>query len=109
FMKRTTAEWLKELEEVGLPCGPVNTIPQVVVDPQVQHRGMLREVTHHTAGSLTLPDTPIRLSRSESGIKGPPPDMGGDTAAVLHELLDLTEAETAELEARGVVATSGGP
>lgn len=109
FMKRTTAEWLQELEAVGLPCGPVNTIAQVVDDPQVQHRGMIREVTHPVVGSLRMPDTPLRFSRSEAGIKGPAPGMGEHTAEVLEELLGVTAEDVSALEARGVVATSGGP
>jgi CoA:oxalate CoA-transferase len=70
---------------------------------------MIREVTHHTAGTIPIADTPLRLSRSETGIKGPPPDFGQDTAAVLEELLGLTNSEVAALEAEGIVATSGGP
>jgi crotonobetainyl-CoA:carnitine CoA-transferase CaiB-like acyl-CoA transferase len=49
------------------------------------------------------------MSRSETGIKGPPPSFGQDTAAVLGELLGLSGSEVAALEAEGVVATSGGP
>lgn len=109
FRARTTAEWLAELEGVGIPCGPVNTIPQAVRDPQVRHRGMVQEVTHRTAGTIAIANTPLRMSRSESGIKGPPPDMGEHTRDVLAELLGLSEAEVAALEARGAVATGGGP
>jgi CoA:oxalate CoA-transferase len=109
MLKRTTAEWLDDLLGVGIPCGPLNTVPQVVADEQVRHRRMIREVTHHTAGTIPIADTPLRLSRSETGIKGPPPDFGQDTAAVLEELLGLTNSEVAALEAEGIVATSGGP
>jgi CoA:oxalate CoA-transferase len=70
---------------------------------------MIREVTHHIAGTLPVANSPVRLSRSETGIKGPPPDVGQDTVAVLHELLGLSEADIEALKARGVVATDGGP
>lgn len=109
FRARTTAEWLDELGPMGIPCGPINTIPRLVDDPQVRERQMIQEVTHARAGTIPIANTPFRMSRSEAGIKGPPPDFGADTAAVLGELLGLTGADVAELEARGVVATSGGP
>ena len=109
MLRRATAEWLDDLLAAGIPCGPLNTVPQVIADEQVKHRRMIREVTHHTAGTIPIADTPLRLSRSETGIKGPPPDFGQDTAAVLEELLGLTSTEVAALEAEGVVATSGGP
>lgn len=109
FARKTTAEWLEELLAVGIPCGPLNTVPQVMEDPQVRHRNMIVEVEHHIAGRLPIANTPVRFSRSESGIKGPPPDMGGDTIAVLGELLGLDEAAVRALAARRVVALEGGP
>ncbi|MGH2608969.1 MAG: CaiB/BaiF CoA transferase family protein [Tepidiformaceae bacterium] len=109
FRKRTTDEWLTELMAAGIPCGPLNTVPQAIADPQVQHREMIREVTHHRAGTIPIANTPVRLSRSETGIKGPPPDLGQDTRSVLAELLGLSEEQVAELVREGVLATEGGP
>lgn len=106
---RTTSEWLEDLLSVGIPCGPLNTIPQMVTDEQVRYREMIREVTHPTAGTIPIANTPLRMSRSDSGIKGPPPSFGQDTLDVLGELLGLTAEDVAALEAKGVVATSGGP
>ncbi len=42
--------WLKALEKMGLPCGPVNTIDQVFADPQVVHRQMKITMPHVLAG-----------------------------------------------------------
>ena len=109
FRTRTTRDWLEDLEAAEIPCGPINTIPQMLADPQVKAREMIREVTHPLAGTIGIANTPLRMSRSESGIKGPPPDFGGDTSDVLAELLGLTGDEVAALESRGIVATSGGP
>jgi CoA:oxalate CoA-transferase len=109
FVTRTTSEWLADLEAAGIPCGPINNIRQAVTDPQIAHRGMIQEVTHETAGTIAIANTPIRMSRSESGIKGPPPNMGEHTADVLRELLGLDADQVAALEAEEVVRTSGGP
>lgn len=109
FRQRTTAEWYADFLEAGIPCGPVNTIEDVVKDEQVKARQSIKEVTHAVAGTIPIADTPIRLSRSETGIQGPPPSMGEDTAGVLEEWLGLKAEDVAALEARGVVATSGGP
>jgi crotonobetainyl-CoA:carnitine CoA-transferase CaiB-like acyl-CoA transferase len=106
---RTTKEWLDELIAVGIPCGPVNTVPQMLEDEQVKSRGIVKEVTHHIAGTIAIADSPVRMSRSETGIKGPPPDLGQDTAEVLGSLLGMSEGEVEALAKRGVVATSGGP
>ncbi len=109
FRRRPSRAWLDDFGAAGIPCGPLNGIAEVVADPQVQHRGMVREVTHHRAGTISIANTPVRLSGSETGIKGPPPDFGGDTNDVLSELLGLTAGEIAALVQSGVVATEGGP
>ncbi len=109
FRQRTTAEWLPELQAVGIPSGPINTVPQVMADPQVLHRGMIQEVTHPVTGPLPIANTPLRFSRSEAGIQFPPQDMGQSTADVLGEMLGLSAAEVEALEAAGIVATKGGP
>jgi CoA:oxalate CoA-transferase len=109
FRKRPTQEWLDELLEAGIPCGPLNTIPQVLEDPQVRSRGMIVDVTHHRAGTVPIANTPVRMSRSETGIKGPPADFGEHTREVLTTLLGLDDAAVDGLVKRGVVATEGGP
>ncbi len=109
FRKRTTREWLNELEAVGIPCGPINRVPEVVEDPQVKHRNMIVPVTHHVAGTIPIANTPFKLSRSEAGIKGPPPDFGQHSRDVLRELLSMPDEEIDRLVAEGVVYTEGGP
>ena len=109
FLRKTTAEWLELLLDVEIPCGPINTIPQIIDDPQIKHRGMIQEVTQRRAGTIPIANTPVRMSRSESGIKGPPAEFGEHTAEVLGAMLGLDEAAIAGLVERGVVATEGGP
>lgn len=109
FRQRTTDEWLDDFLQAGIPCGPINSIPQAASDPQIQSRGMLQEVTHPEAGTIPLANTPFHMSRSEAGIKGPPPSFGEHTRDVLHELLGLDDDAVDALVERGVVHTSGGP
>ncbi len=109
FRKKPTDEWLELLLEAEIPCGPIQTIDQVVRDPQVVHRGMIQEITHPKAGTIPIANTPVRMSRSESGIKGPPADFGEHTADVLAELLGIEADDVTRLVERGVVMTEGGP
>ncbi len=100
---KTTQEWLEELEKVGIACGPVNTIDKVAADPQVLSREMIVEVNHPKAGSFKVTNTPIRLSRTPSNLKGASPDLGEHTKETLKELLGMTEQELVELENYGVI------
>ena len=95
--KRTTAEWLSEFDAIGIPCGPLNTIAEAAEHPQVRAREMLVEVDHPVAGKLRLADTPIKLSRTPGGIKGPAPAIGEHTDEVLRDLLSASDAEIARL------------
>lgn len=101
---RTTADWLREFDAIGLPCGPLNDIPHAAEQPQVKAREMLKDVQHPAGFSLRIPDTPVKLSRTPGGIQGPPPLLGADTDAVLHELLNLADAEITSLRKAGVVS-----
>ncbi|MBT7506833.1 MAG: CoA transferase, partial [Rhodospirillales bacterium] len=45
------SHWLDGLAAIGVPAGPVNTIPEAFADPQVQHRNMQVQMPHSLAGS----------------------------------------------------------
>src|SRR5690349_13660767 len=47
---RPAGEWLAGLEGAGVPCGPINELPQVFTDPQVVHRRMQVKAPHAAAG-----------------------------------------------------------
>jgi len=100
--RRTTEEWLREFDAIGLPCGPLNDIPHAAEQPQVKARDMLVEVEHPAGFSLKLPNSPVRLSRTPSGIQGPPPALGEHTDEVLASLLGLSDREIADLRGEGV-------
>jgi CoA:oxalate CoA-transferase len=104
--QKTTTEWLAEFDAIGLPCGPLNNIAQAAAHPQVQARQMLVEVEHTRIGSLTVANTPVKLSRTAGGITGPPPSLGQHTREVLSSLLGLSQAELDELVAAGVIVAS---
>ena len=99
---RTTEEWLRDFDAIGLPCGPLNDIPHAADQPQVTARDMLVEVEHPAGFSLKVPNSPLRLSRTPGGIQGPPPALGEHTDEVLTSLLALSGREIAELRAAGV-------
>jgi CoA:oxalate CoA-transferase len=101
--QKTTAEWLHEFDAIGLPCGPLNDIPQAAGQPQVRARQMLVEVDHPVIGRLPLPDTPVKLSRTAGGIRGASPALGEHTDEVLRELLGMGDAEIAELRRSGII------
>jgi CoA:oxalate CoA-transferase len=102
--KKTTAEWVREFDAIGLPCGPLNNVAQAAALPQVKAREMLVEVEHRRIGRFPLPNTPVKLSRTPGGVGGPSPDLGQHTDDVLRELLGLPDEEIGRLREVGAVA-----
>lgn len=103
FRTKTTEEWVRALERYAIPCGPLQTIPQVAAMEQLRQREMFVPVSHHTLGTVPLTNTPVRLSRTPGGIRGTSPDMGAQSREVLRELLDLDDARLDDLVRRQVV------
>jgi crotonobetainyl-CoA:carnitine CoA-transferase CaiB-like acyl-CoA transferase len=101
--QRSTAEWVREFDAIGLPCGPLNNVAEVAELPQVRAREMLVEVEHPRIGRFKLPNTPVKLSRTPGGVRGPSPDLGQHTDEVLRELLDLSSEEIDSLRQEGTV------
>jgi CoA:oxalate CoA-transferase len=101
---RTVEEWLKVMEEAGIPCGPINTIDKVVADPQVQAREMIATIHHPKIGAVRMPASPIKLSRTPSRVDGPAPRLGEHTTDVLKAWLGLSGATIEVLEQQGVLA-----
>ncbi len=86
FAQRTAAEWLALFNAEKIPCGPINTIPEVFADQQVLARGMLVEMAHPKAGSVKLVGSPLKLSESPVRYERHPPLLGEHTEEVLQEL-----------------------
>ncbi len=101
--QRSTREWLTEFDAIGLPCGPLNSIPQAAELPQVRAREMLVEVEHPVIGKLPLTNTPVKLSRTPGGVSGPSPAVGEHTDDVLRSLLDVSVDELERLRGAEVI------
>ena len=60
---------LKRLEEADVPATPVNTVDQVMNDPQTIARGMIERVVHPTLGEIPVVGTPLKFSRMAPGVR----------------------------------------
>jgi crotonobetainyl-CoA:carnitine CoA-transferase CaiB-like acyl-CoA transferase len=103
FKQRTTHEWVDVLEGAGVPNGPINTIDQVFMEPQIVARGMKIELDHSTAGKVPLVASPMRFTETPIEHGMPPPTLGQHTDEILREKLKLSDAEIADLRSKGVV------
>ena len=64
FARTKVSDVVGRLAAVSVPCGPVNTMEQVLADPQVRARGVLADLPHPLGGRIATIANPIRLSRT---------------------------------------------
>jgi len=92
---KTTEEWVKILDDAGIPVGVINTVDKVVKDPQVLARNMIVEVEHPIAGKMKFAGNPIKMSLTPGAVEKPAPILGEHTATILQEVLDWTPEQIA--------------
>ncbi len=103
FAQRSTAEWLDRLHAAGVPAAPIQKIDQVLADPQVNHRGMVVEMTHPRHGAMPTLGTPVKVDGEMNVTVLPPPRLGEHTEAVLKDLLSYPTDRIVALRQDGVI------
>jgi len=103
FAQRNVDDWLADLVKAGLPCGRINSVPDVFAHPQAQAREMILETDHASAGTVKLTGFPYKFSHTPAEIHKPPPTLGQHTEEVLTGLLDYSREGVDELRERGAI------
>lgn len=86
------------LQAEGIAAGPVLNNRDLLLDPQLRHRGFYEHVAHpQPVGVRPIIGRPFRMRHRRPRIQGPAPRLGEHGAQVLRELLGLDEEEAARL------------
>lgn len=100
--KRSRKECIDALRAHGVPCGPINTIPEILADPQIVHRQMLRYLPHPSAGKVPQIVSPLNFKQAPLTFDQAPPLLGASTEEVLKDI-GITPQQYAALLASGVI------
>jgi CoA:oxalate CoA-transferase len=100
---KTTAEWVDLMIREDIPCGPVNSVPQLAADPHTLAREMIVEVKHSKAGSLKVVNNPIKLSRTPVRLEKANPELGENTEEILASLLGYSREKIAGLKSEKAI------
>ena len=101
--KKTKAKWISLLEQAKVPCGPINNFKEVFENEQVISRKIEQDIAHPGTGSMKLVASPMKLSKTPTEIRIPPPMLGQHTDEILQERLKLDPASIASLRQKGIV------
>lgn len=86
FSEKGKAEWEKIISAAGVPCSPINTIEDALLDPQTAARDMIMELDHPTLGGIKVPGIPIKMSETPGSGRRAPPLLGQHQEEVLREI-----------------------
>jgi formyl-CoA transferase/CoA:oxalate CoA-transferase len=107
FAARPAGEWLRLLQEAGVPCSSVRQVEDLLTDPYVLGRGTVIEVDHPTAGRLRTLGSPLHLAATPVRTGSPAPRQGEHTQEILREHGYSSEEITRLLGAGAVSNLSG--
>jgi crotonobetainyl-CoA:carnitine CoA-transferase CaiB-like acyl-CoA transferase len=102
---RSVRDWIAALEAEGVPCGPINSIADMVADPQTAAREMVVELEHARAGRTRALGLPIKLSASPGKVTRSAPLLGQHTREVLAEF-GFSSSEIEDLIASGAAVAA---
>ena len=103
FKQHPRDEWLKMLDDGGVPCGAIRTVAEVCDSEVLRARDMIAEMSHASAGTVKGIKNAIHLSETTLDTYDAPPKLGQHTHEVLTRLLGYTSDEVDALARRGVV------
>ncbi len=82
LLERSSADWLGLLQQIEIPCSPVNTIDDLLEDPHLKAIGFFRESEHPSEGALVGIRPPVRFSKTPCSADGLVPQMPGPAQPV---------------------------
>jgi len=100
FGSRTSEEWIDVLADAGVPCGPVNSVAEALVDPHLGSRGLMATYDHPTLGTVSQITTPVRVGPARDDHRRAP-FRNEDGPRLLAELLGYDESRIAALTVAG--------
>jgi CoA:oxalate CoA-transferase len=100
---RPKAEVVRVLAGAGVPAAPVNTVAEMVVDPQVAAREMFVEREHPVYGPLKLTGSPLKMSETPGRIRWLAPMPGEHNETIYCDLLGHSKDDLARWREAGVI------
>lgn len=94
--ERTTAEWLRVLGALDIPCGPANRLSDLLQDEYLTETQFFQHMRHPSDGEVTITAIPAAFSASPPSVRRLWPALGEHTEEVLREI-GCTDAEMREL------------
>jgi crotonobetainyl-CoA:carnitine CoA-transferase CaiB-like acyl-CoA transferase len=77
---RSCADWVSALEQVGVPCAPLQSMDQVLEHPQTKALDIMQTTPD---GRMTMVGLPVSFNGVRPALRRGPPPLGADTGLIL--------------------------
>ena len=85
LLSKSGGQWMACLQQAGVPCGPINTLADVMLDPQLAARHMIVPVQNEHDRFLVV-GNPIKIdSMKEPASSAPAPSLDADHVQLVQE------------------------
>jgi len=101
--ERTTEEVVDTMLAARVACARVNTVDQLLDDPQSIARKMVVGVDYPVLGEVPIPGIPIKLSLTPGRIGSPAPGIGEHNEEIYCGLLDFDSDELEKLKRERII------
>lgn len=102
FLQRTRLEWMELLDRFDVCFSAVNSLDEVLGDPQIRHRRVWFRAPDPVGGEILQQAFPVRFTGGQPGWRAAPPALGEHTDAILADMSFDRDGITA-LRKRGIV------
>jgi len=101
---RSVEEWIKELNQIGVPAGPVLSIPEVLNHPQIADRGLIANLNNisNVEDSIEILKTAAIFNGQHLEVGNNPPALGADNEKIYSDI-GLNKEEINNLKEEGVI------
>lgn len=103
MLTRTRGDWMKLLDEGGIPCSPVHTLGELASHPHMIASDMIQSYRNDTGRTVNCVATPLRVDGVRPGVRSAPPRHGQDTRTILAEY-GYSDEDVISMIAAGVVS-----
>jgi benzylsuccinate CoA-transferase BbsE subunit len=104
FMTKTKQELYRRAVKDRIILAPVNSVKEILEDPQLGHRGFWQKIEHpETSDVFLYPNYPVRMSGTPARIHGLAPRIGQDNNDIYQNELGFSKADLVLLKQAKII------
>ena len=104
LLSQPTVWWVNQLETLGIPCGPINTLQEVFNHSQIKHRNLVRKIPDNCSKQIYTIASPINLSETPLQYRSASPDLSEHCEKILSSELGYDSKKIQHLRENGIVS-----